>query len=97
MRVYQVYVTPQARAEMKDLPGNMKQRVKHTIEELAKQPEPARSKELATASSGAVVYRLRIDKWRIVYAVNQSTYFIRILTVRKRPPYDYYDFGRAID
>lgn len=81
---------------MKDLPGNMKHRVKRAIEELVKQPDPTRSKELATAASGATVYRLRIDKWRIVYAVNQSTYFIHILTVRKRPPYNYDDLEQLL-
>jgi mRNA-degrading endonuclease RelE of RelBE toxin-antitoxin system len=44
MRAYQIYVTPQAWAEMKDLPGNMKQRVKRAVEELTKQPKPGHSK-----------------------------------------------------
>lgn len=39
---------------------------------------------------------LRIDKLHIVYAVNQSTYFIRILTVRKRPPYNYDDLEQLL-
>ena len=33
--------------------------------------------------------RLRLDKWRMVYAITETNQLIDILAVRKRPPYDY--------
>ncbi len=35
--------------------------------------------------------RLRLDKWRILYAITEPDKIIDILAVRKRPPYDYGD------
>jgi len=46
MSQYRVYVTPEALAEIKDLPGNVRQRIRQTIRELATQPHPIQSKQL---------------------------------------------------
>ncbi len=46
MSQFRVYVTPEALAEITDLPGNIRQRIRETIRELANQPQPSRSKKL---------------------------------------------------
>jgi mRNA-degrading endonuclease RelE of RelBE toxin-antitoxin system len=46
MSQFRVYVTPEALAEIKALPGNVRQRIRQTIRELAHQPQPPRSKQL---------------------------------------------------
>ncbi len=37
--------------------------------------------------------RIRLDRWRIVYAITETDQAIDVLAVRKRPPYDYGDFN----
>jgi mRNA interferase RelE/StbE len=40
--------------------------------------------------------RIRLDRWRIVYAITKTDQVIDVLTVRKRPPYDYGDLERLL-
>ena len=40
--------------------------------------------------------RIRLDRWRIVYAITEAEQAIDILTVRKRPPYDYGNLERLL-
>jgi len=37
------------------------------------------------------VRRIRLADWRVVYAVNETWQEIAVLTIRKRPLYDYAD------
>ena len=86
-----VYVTPAAWREIKSLPGKVRQRVRKAIEALAENPRPAKSKALMLPDVPAEVRRLRLDLWRIVYAITENDEIIDVLAVRKRPPYDYGD------
>ncbi|MFL5800639.1 MAG: type II toxin-antitoxin system RelE family toxin [Roseiflexaceae bacterium] len=57
---------------------------------LAAQPEddlPEPTRELR---------RIRLDRWRIVYAITETDQAIDVLTVRKRPPYDYGDLEHLL-
>ena len=69
MNRYTVYIIPRAWKEIKDLPGNMRQRVKRAVEALAGNPRPSKSKALNVPDFGHELRRLRLDRWRIVYAV----------------------------
>jgi mRNA interferase RelE/StbE len=40
--------------------------------------------------------RIRLERWRIVYAVTETDQAIDVLPVRKRPPYDYGDLERLL-
>lgn len=92
MSRYVVYITPQAIHEIKDLPGNMRQRVKRAVSRLADDPYPSRSKELSTPEETKVkLRRIRLGKWRILYAVTEADRIVDVIAVRKRPPYDYGD------
>lgn len=92
MSRYTVYVTPQALREIKDLPGHMRQRVKRALDELEDDPHPATSKKLEAPKDIEVeLWRIRLDKWRIVYAITEADRVVDVLAVRKRPPYDYGD------
>jgi hypothetical protein len=35
--------------------------------------------------------RIRLRKWRIIYAIHDAERWIWVLGVRRRPPYDYQD------
>jgi mRNA interferase RelE/StbE len=87
---YKVYVTPAAWKEIKDLPGKVRQRVRKAVGALAENPRPAKSKALEGLLLSEV-RRLRLDRWRIVYAITEADEAVDVLAVRKRPPYDYGD------
>jgi mRNA interferase RelE/StbE len=77
--------------ETKDLPGHIRQRVKRTVKALADNPRPSGSKDLDVPGLEHEVRRLKLDKWRAIYAVTEADNAIDVLAVRKRPPYDYGD------
>jgi len=96
---YTVYITSPALAEAKQLPGNVRQRVKRTIDDLQLEPRPSGSKQLEFPEASEVsaveieVRRLRLDKWRILYTIHEEQKIVDVLAIRKRPPYDYGDLG----
>lgn len=96
MSRYTVYVVPHAWREMKGLPGNMRHRVKRAVDRLADNPRPARSSQLDAPNLEPILYRLRLDRWRIVYAISEEERAVDVLAVRKRPPYDYGDLADLI-
>jgi mRNA interferase RelE/StbE len=93
---FTIYVTPAALKEMKQLPGRVRQRVRRAVKALADQPHPPKSKTLDVAGLACEVCRLRIDHWRILYAVTEQDQVIDVLAVRKRPPYDYQDLAELL-
>lgn len=99
MNNYTIYVLPSAWKEIKQLPGNMRQRVKKAIDHLASEPRPSKSIALRYADDQIELRRLRLDRWRIVYAITDDGIIkvIDILTVRKRPPYDYGNLEELLD
>jgi mRNA interferase RelE/StbE len=91
VRRYTVYVTAAAWKEIKDLPGQIRQRVRKAVGALAEKPRPAKSKALDVPGLHSEIRRLRLDRWRIVYAITEPDDAVDVLAVRKRPPYDYGD------
>lgn len=97
MRSYTIYITPRAWEELRELPGNMRQRLRREIDALGTTPRPSASKALTLPKNIAAaaipptyeLRRLRIDRWRVVYAMSEVDAVIDILTIKKRPPYDY--------
>ncbi len=96
MSRYRVYVIPQAWTEIKNLPGHVRQRVRQAIDGLTTEPRPARGKRLDVPDFGPELHRLRLDRWRIVYAISEEEQAVDVLAVRKRPPYDYGDLEDLI-
>jgi mRNA-degrading endonuclease RelE of RelBE toxin-antitoxin system len=85
---------PTVHATRKQLPGHIRQRIKRILDDLGQNPHPARSQSLElpdTAPTEWEVRRIRLENWRIVYAVNKTWQEIGVLTIQKRPPYDYED------
>jgi mRNA interferase RelE/StbE len=96
MSRYTVYITPQAWRETRDLPGHVRQRIRQAIRDLADSPRPAHGKRLDAPELGCELWRIRLDKWRIVCAITESDLLIDVLAVRRRPPYDYGDLERLL-
>jgi mRNA interferase RelE/StbE len=93
---YKLHVTPAAWKEVKNLPGKVRQRVRKAVTALADNPRPPKSKALLIPDLQAEVRRLRLDRWRIVYALTESDKVVDVLAVRKRPPYDYGDLAALL-
>jgi mRNA interferase RelE/StbE len=97
-----VFVTPEALAVAKRLPGKMRQRVKRSIDGLQNEPRPAESKRLDFPDPdqfpglGVEVRRLRLDKWRVLYSIREEEKVVDVLAIRKRPPYDYGDLQELL-
>ena len=95
MKKYNLFIEPSAHKQRKQLPGHVRQRIKRAIDDLKNDPRPHQSKPLDTTdldiSKNIELHRIRIDKWRIIYAINDEESWIWGLAIRKRPPYDYED------
>ncbi len=96
MSRYSVYVLPDAWQELKDLPGSVRQRIRQAIDGLEDEPRPAQSKELEIPELSVELRRLRMERWRIIYAVSEAERTVDVLAVRKRPPYDYGDLEQLL-
>ncbi len=82
------------------LPGKVRQRIKRLISELSDQPRPSFSQELDITGlevpQGVEIRRIRLEQWRIIYAVNDGEKWVWVLGIRRRPPYDYEDLPELI-
>lgn len=97
--MYTVYVLPRALQEIKRLPGHIRQRVKRMIDELATNPRPSGSIELSNIplpKPNVTLHRFKLEKWRIVYAIDEEAIVVDVMAVRQRPPYDYGDLSELI-
>ena len=93
---FRLWVTPAAWAEIKALPGYLRHRVKRAVDALAEDPRPSRSISLEFPELEGDLRRLRIENWRIIYAVSDAGGTVDVLGVRKRPPYQYEDLKDLI-
>ncbi len=97
MSAYTVYITPDTFQKIKNFPANIRQRVRKTIRDFADNPRLSDSKMLEVPNFEAELRRLRLDNWRIVYAITEADKIVDVLTVRKRPPYDYEDLETLLE
>jgi len=92
---YVLYAEPEVHQARRNLPGNLRQRVRRGIESLSSDPTPSGSRALESSSlslpESAELRRLRVDAWRLVYAVHEAEKWVWILAIHRRPPYDYRD------
>jgi mRNA-degrading endonuclease RelE of RelBE toxin-antitoxin system len=90
--MYDRFLEPEAHAARQELPGNVRQRVRRAIESLADNPRPHDSRALSLVDldlpSGVEIRRVRPERWRIVYAVNDSEQWVWVLGIYRRPPYN---------
>jgi mRNA-degrading endonuclease RelE of RelBE toxin-antitoxin system len=92
---YLLDISPSAQSEIKRLPGNIRQRIVRAIKMLAEDPRPATSKQLDYILGAAEPRRLRLEHWRIIYAVvDLDINRVAVVSVRRRPPYQYGDLSK---
>lgn len=94
---YALFLEPEVHAARSDLPGHIRQRIKRAINNLAADPRPAISDKLVIDSLAAParveIRRLRLERWRVVYAVHDDEQWVWVLGIYRRPPYNYEDLA----
>ena len=101
---YRVWLRPSVHQARRQLPGNVRHRIRRFLDVLAHEPRPAGSRELRlpdTAPSEILreweVRRFQLDEWRVVYAINDTWGELGVLRVAKRPPYRYEDLAELLE
>jgi mRNA interferase RelE/StbE len=78
----------------------VRQRLARLIDGLASDPRPAGSRALRLPDSNPApdwsLHRLRLDDWRVIYAIHEPLAEVVVLRLRRRPPYDYEDLERLL-
>jgi mRNA interferase RelE/StbE len=97
MKEYTVFLSPGASREIKSAPARFRGRLRKAIDELAEDPRPSKSKALAHDELRCEPRRLRLESWRIIYAVIDEDMTVDVLAVRKRPPYKYEDLAKLLE
>ena len=101
MASYQVEITNAARREIRNLPGNVRQLIFREIKALEKEARPHSSNKLKSTKGFQIpknveLRRIRMDHWRVVYAIEPEFSLVTVLAVRKRPPYQYEDLDELL-
>ncbi len=98
-RKYRVWLEPEIYQERNKLPGNIRQRVKRELDHLGELPRPSNSRVLDTTElgvpNGIEVRRIRLQTWRIIYAIHDAENWVWVLAIRQRPPYNYEDLEKV--
>jgi mRNA interferase RelE/StbE len=100
MSRYTVHIWPEPWKEIKESPGNIRQRLRRAIDKLADDPRPSKSKPLEFNDDTAAAYellRLRLESWRVIYVITEQDKTVDVLAIRKRPPYDYKDLKALLN
>jgi mRNA interferase RelE/StbE len=91
--VYRIEISPDARQEIKTLPGYVRSQARELIAELSRNPRPARARELRDKPN---IYRVWLaGRWRIAYEVDDELRRIRVLRVRVKERIDYQGLEQA--
>ena len=94
---YTVFIEPEVHAARDQLPGHMRQRMRRAIDELVRVPRPSGTRPLDAARLDlpleVELRRLRVEAWRLIYAVNDIERWVWILGIQRRPPYNYDDLS----
>ena len=94
---YQLWIRDEAKAEIRGLPGHVRQRIRRAVQSLGSEPRPHYSRKLrAPEGIELEIRRLRLERWRVVYVVDEEWSEVGVLAVRKRPPYDYKDLPELL-
>jgi len=95
-----LWIEPEVHSIRNDLPGNVRQRVKRIFDDLTGNPYPSNSKALNVAGleihPNVEIRRVRLEQWRVLYAVNEQEHWVWVLGIYRRPPYQYEDLQKII-
>ncbi len=78
---YKIEITDAAKKDIRSLPGNIRHRIRKIINALSENARPVGAKELRGLPEH---YRIRVDRWRVIYKVDQEIVVVLILRVRRK-------------
>ena len=82
-----IEISPAARREIRALPAYVRAQAIQIMEELGRDPRPARAKELQDREN---IFRIWLaGRWRIVYEVDDHLHAVLIMRVRRKEDIDY--------
>lgn len=85
---YRIRIHPEAARQVERLPGHVRQRVRRLIRGLALDPRPAEAGELREMPGR---YRIRIDRWRLVYRVDDDVLVVVVLRTGLKTGPEFYE------
>jgi mRNA interferase RelE/StbE len=95
--MYDLYIEAEIHNARQTLPGKIRQRVKQAIDALSSDPRPSNSRALTTEDlelpPEVEIRRIRLESWRILYAISDVDHWVWMLRIRRRPPYNYDDLA----
>ena len=98
---HRLLLEPEVHADRKRLPGNVRQRLRRAIVNLASDPRPPHSRSLDVTDLNVPprveLRRIRMGNWQIVYAVNDAEGWVWVLAIRRPPPHDYQDLAVMLE
>lgn len=80
--VYRLDFMPGVRRTLRELPDRLRQDISEGLLDLRDEPRPPDSLPLQRELSG--LYRIRVDGWRIIYAIDEEARVVRIESIRPR-------------
>lgn len=90
---YRIRYSDEAKRSIASIPGNYRQRIRRTIEELATEPLPAEVIEFQRELVG--LFKIKIERWRIIYSFNDDAGIVFIIGIRpKTGPQTYENLDR---
>ena len=77
---YRLWIKDEAKAEIRQLPGHIRQRVRQAVRALCDAPRPHTSRPLHIELDLKVEpRRIRLDRWRIIYVIDEQWSEVGIL------------------
>jgi len=82
-------ISPMARKQLDELPGDRKRKVTDALKRLGKDPREPRPgvdiKKLVGIKGGADLFRLRIGDYRVIYEVSEGKVWVSEIIKRGNP------------
>jgi len=78
---WQVIIHRKAEKTIKQLRGEMLERIRQAIRSLAENPRPVGYKKMAGYEN---LYRIRVGDWRIIYAIEDDELIVLVLEIAPR-------------
>jgi mRNA interferase RelE/StbE len=85
---YRLSTTVQARDDLRNLPGHVRQIALRIVNSLAEDPRPPEARELREKPGR---YRIRLQRWRLIYRVYDEDRAALLLRVRRKTGPEIYE------
>ncbi|MCE7979588.1 MAG: type II toxin-antitoxin system RelE/ParE family toxin [Caldilinea sp. CFX5] len=85
---YQLKIDKHVAREIQQLPGHIRQRVLHLIDQLLTDPRPAIAKQLQ--GQHADKWQVALDAWRVVYRIEDDMLIVEVLKIGKKHGPEFY-------